>query len=491
MGYTKARSQTYARIWIFAGEALVTGLGGRLTVFLVFALSRLAIFSSDQRESTLSLVNVRYAVEAQRAAYRGMSLYQLHEETRRLEDPSSPAAERAVEYPPLAILWMRATTFFLDPVPPTGAVPDSWVKSAERANRIALFLVDLAGYGLLAVAGASAAQLAVYVMGGVLLFPLLYDRLDLLLGVLLLGAMVLLLRRREYWPPLLVLALAINFKVTPLVLVPLFVLGSLPAEVWPLRLGRRILVLAAKRLACLALFGALVFVPFLVRDGFATLGFLSYHAQRGLEIASVWNTLPIALGAAFRWPVSASLRFGAVELDSALSGALRTLSSVCTALVIPALTFGLWKLLARPEGVLARGGARTLAQANPRLFVRCAIVCLLTAILPAPVLSPQYLLWLVPLFALWEGRRQWAVCGVFLVICTLTTLHFPFLTSRVLGVLSVDEVSPLWARLLWPAPLICRNLLLVGFTAWLWLDTFREPASGRSAEGGSPPTPLL
>ena len=451
-------------------------LTGKPIVVLVFAVSRLVIVSCDQRDSTLAEVNVRYAIEAQRAASQGISFYRLHEENRRLEDPSSLAVERVVEYPPLTVLWMKAPAWFLAAAPKSGPAPDGYVKAVKRANQIAMFLVDLCGFGLLALIGVTAAQLGVYAAGGLLLFPLLYDRLDLLLGVLLLGAMVLLVKKWPFWAPLAVLATAINFKMTPLVLVPLFVLGTVPAEALSTPSGARPWGAIGKRLAILLVIGAALFLPFFANDGFATLDFLRYHAMRGLEIESVWNTVPIAVAAIFQWPAHTSLRFGAVELKTAVSGPLRMMASVYTAAVIPVLAFVLWRLLAM-LGASAKGRREvTLAQANPALFVRYAVLCLLTAIVGAHVLSPQYLLWLVPLVALWEGRLQWCVWGAFLAICFLTTASFPFMFNRLIHVMMASKELPLWSRLLWPAPLIARNLLLVGFTVWLWIETLRKPA---------------
>src|SRR5471030_3218627 len=249
--------------------SIVTRLSGRLIVFLVFTVSRLAILASDQRESTLTGVNVRYAFEAQRAASLGMSIYKLHAESRQLEDAAIPPVERLVEYPPLTILWMKVPTWLLDPIPKTGSAPDPWVRAAKWANRIAMFVVDLCGFGILALIGATGAQLAVYTAGGLLLFPVLYDRFDLLLGVLLLGAMVLLLRKRPSWAPLTVLAVAINLKITPLVLVPLFVLGTLPENALSSPSGARPWGLIGRRLAMLSALGAALFLPFFVKDGFS------------------------------------------------------------------------------------------------------------------------------------------------------------------------------------------------------------------------------
>jgi hypothetical protein len=368
---------------------------------------------------------------------------------------------------------MKAIAWLIPPAPPDGPLPLRYVKNAERAYQIAMFLVDLCGFGLLAMLGASLAQLGVYASGGLLLFPVLYDRLDLLLGILLLLALALLLKRVPYAAALAVLAVAINFKMTPLVLVPVFVMGTLPVEA--LRSKSRIWLLAGKRLVLLGLLGVAVIIPFLLEDAAGALGFLGYHAKRGLEIASVWNTLPIALGAAIGWPVRASLSFGAVELTSPISGVLRALSSICTTAVIPVLALALWKLSARRAGRLT--GGRTLAQTDGAFVTRYAIVSLLTAVVVAPVLSPQYFLWLTPLMPLWDGNSRRYVWLGFLAICALTTVHYPFFTGNVLGALTPEDGLSLPARLFWTAPLILRNILLVAYTAWLWKETLETPAA--------------
>jgi len=441
------------------------------------------LLSSDPPGSTLMGVNVMYAFEAQRAESLGISFYEMHQRNVELNNPASLPEERVIEYPPLTILWMKVPTWFLDPIPKSGMVPDAVMERAKRANLIAMFLVDVCGFGLLALAGATAAQLAVYWAGGLLLFPLLYDRFDLLLGVLLLGAVLLLVRKRPHWAPLTVLAAAINFKMAPLVLAPLFVLGTLPADSLPALAGAPPWRLIGRRLALLTAVGVALFLPFFAKDGFATLDFLRYHAMRGLQIESVWNTLPVAMAAIFRWPARVTERFGAAELQSALSSPLRVIASVATVAVIPVLAFALWKLLNRRETSSMRRGAVTVAQANPELFVRCTVLCLLTAIVVAHVLSPQYLLWLVPLVALWEGRTRRWVWSLFLAICALTTWCYPFGAGSLLDALSAASRLGPWSRLLAVTPLIARNLLLVGVTVWLWIETFRGEPREQGVKG--------
>jgi hypothetical protein len=424
----------------------------RAVVFVLFLISRIVLLSSDVPGSTLLAVNVTYGFEVQRAAALGVSFYHLHAVNRADDEPNSPEAERQVEYPPLAIAWMCLPNLFLEPLPKTGLAPDSLSEAAKQANRIAMFVVDLVVFALLVWIGAGAASLATYSAAGLLLFPLLYDRMDLLLGLFLVAAVAAVMRKLPAWVCLAVLAVAINFKLTPLVLVPVFVLGTLSAD--EIASWKAI----ARRAAVLALLTAGLFLPFLARDGAPALGFLQYHAARGLQLESLWSTLPLTLTAWFQIPTTVMMRFGAAEIQSNTTGALLALSSLAMALVIPAVAFIFWKMLR------ARGSA------SPALLINCSVVFLLAAVLTSKVLSPQYLLWIAPLIALWKGRRPWLVWSVFLATCVLTTLCFPFGYDRLVSSILHAGTLPLGTRLIGIAPLIFRNLLLVALTVLCWRD---------------------
>jgi hypothetical protein len=275
--------------------------------------------------------------------------------------------------------------------------------------------------------------LAVYAGAGVLLFPLLYDRMDLLLGVLLLAALAARWRKLPDWVPLALLAVAINFKLTPLVLVPVFVLGGSWKDA-----ARRTMILGAITIG--------IFLPFFLRDGMATLGFLQYHAARGLQIEAIWSTIPDALAALFRVPVQVGTRFGAWEVQSSITGALLVMSSISMVLVLPA---SVWLAL----------------RERPPL-----VLLLLIGILASKVFSPQYLLWIVPLIVLWEGpRRNWIWAG-FLLICALTTLCYPLGYDRMLNAVGRAGTLDFGTRLVGFAPLLLRNLLLVALTILCWRD---------------------
>jgi len=194
----------------------------------------------------------------------------------------------------------------------------------------------------------------------------------------------------------------------------------------------------------------------------------------------------------FRIPSGTPIRFGAVELDSALAGVLRTLSTIATVALIPVLSVVLWKkIVGQPEPSATRIPDPPLpqAQANPSLFSRYALVFLLTAIAVAPVFSPQYLLWVLPLVAMWDGRRPCLVWAGFFVICALTSWCYPFNYTALLLVTQAGKGFSAGYRLLGAAPLVARNLLLVGLTVVCWRDTASAAPAGSIAPDATPAVP--
>ena len=112
----------------------------------------------------------------------------------------------------------------------------------------------------------------------------------------LLGLTLLASRLHWIWS-FLVLALAINFKVVPIILVPVWAAASLPLASLvhpPGRLPRAALGLFFLRCACLVLLAALCLLPFYLSSGEACLGFLAYHKDRGIEVQSLYSTWLLA-----------------------------------------------------------------------------------------------------------------------------------------------------------------------------------------------------
>jgi hypothetical protein len=108
---------------------------------------------------------------------------------------------------------------------------------------------------------------------------------------------------------------------------------------------------------------------------------------------------------------------------------------------------------------------------EPRAFTRYAAALILAFMLGSKVLSPQYVIWLLPLVPLGAGGLPGlALSAAFLAVCYLTTQVFPIHYDDLLSLRSPG-----------PELLLARNLLLVFLWGLLlWLPGGRTPAKEAS-----------
>jgi hypothetical protein len=218
----------------------------------------------------------------------------------------------------------------------------------------------------------------------------------------------------------------------------------------PLALQRRGVVRGyATFLVVLALF----FGSALVLAGGAFLESFGYHAARGLQVESLAASILIALGLVS----GVAFEYGAFEV--------RGVGDDLAASVSVAVT-GAWLLITalvmyRKHRVGGFGGAG---------FPRYAAALILAFMLGSKVLSPQYVIWLLPLVPLSFGGVAGAgISAVFVAACWATTQVFPTHYADLLSFRSPG-----------PELLLGRNLLLV----LLWVLLLAVPA-GISEKGAS------
>lgn len=352
-------------------------------------------------------------------------------EAEAIESGSKPYAGQELEYPPLSI-----------PVLLAPALPGDSLSSYATAFHLEMLAFDLAIVLLLAlwlrggpreVLGA----LAVYTLGtlalsGVVLgdsdidpAPLALARFDLVPAALLLAA--LLAReavRSATWGFLLGAAIAV--KAFPLAALPALARG----EVRP----RRATVAAAVPIA-VALGLALGW-----QDDF--LSALDYHRERGLQIESLAAT-PLELGAIDDTSKAAEYGSGSFNYTGRGADAAR------------AVTVG---LLVFVFGLVAWAGWRARTAR-----MRYATALLAVIVVLAPVLSPQFLLWLLPVSAAAYGLSPHNV--VLLAAAVMTQLMLGFY-ARVAVDFDGEFVWRLAARnglLLVYLVLVCAPILRTGF----------------------------
>ncbi|NUR76587.1 MAG: DUF2029 domain-containing protein [Thermoleophilia bacterium] len=316
-----------------------------------------------------------------------------------------PYRDFAVEYPPGALV--------------------VFILPAEFGDYASAFAWEMAVCGVLLVVAVATirARAGLYVaLAPVLAGSLILSRFDLwpaLLGVAALGAL-LRERHRLGWG---LLGAGVAAKLWPFVLVPL-------ALVWSYRAGRARAALVGLAVAAVA------FVPFALLAPRGLWESVRGQAVRPLQIESLGASLFTTFGHPHVITTHGSQ-------NVAGHGAVGTVFAVLqvTALVAVWIAF-------------ARGPAT-----GPRLLrYSAAAVCAFVAF--GKVLSPQFLLWLIPLVPLVRGRRGLAATALLTAALLLTQVWFPdsyfdYVGSfRHAGVVLVRDVTlvVLLAVLVWPEP---------------------------------------
>jgi hypothetical protein len=214
-------------------------------------------------------------------------------------------------------------------------------------------------------------------------------------------------------------------KVYPAFLVPL-----LAIEAWR-RAGRREAVVVMGFAAGTTL---LFLAPFLVLAPAGVISTATDQASRPLQVESIAGSLLLVLHVTAGLATSVVHTFHSDNLDGHRAAVLATAQSVAQA----ASLLGLWAWYARGDP----GGRR---------FVTAAAALTVAYVAFGKILSPQYLIWLIPLVPLVRGGRG-VVASVLLALALLVTAaYFPARYDELL------IEAPGWM----PAIVLGRDLLLL------------------------------
>jgi glycosyl transferase family 87 len=232
-----------------------------------------------------------------------------------------------------------------------------------------------------------------------LLGSVVLSRFDLWPAALTAGALAALVSDRNRLG-LGALGLAFATKLYPAALLPLAV-----AWVWR-RAGRREAAIG------LASFGAValaVFLPFVALAPHGVWDALTRQTERPLQIESLGAGVLLALHQMAGLGLTMRSSYGSQNLAGAGPDALAAVQTAVQLAVLVAI----WVWFAR-------------GPADRERFVRAAaaVVCAFVAF--GKVLSPQFLIWLIPLVPLVRGRRGLAAAGLLGAALVLTQLWFPY-----------------------------------------------------------------
>jgi hypothetical protein len=305
--------------------------------------------------------------------------------------------------------------------------------SASQASFIDLFSVEMAlalvatllltalGARRLRGSGAWILPAATFALAAVLLYPVAVTRYDAVVALTLGLAVYFAALGGRYLP----LAYASLGFGTAAKFVPAL-------AVLPLALTRRGAVRScAVFLAVVALF----FVPFAVLGGQGLLQTFTYQAERGLQVESLAASVLIFL----RSITSIVFEHGAFEVRGEGVDLASSFSPLLTLLLLAVTGFAMWWEFRRCGGL------------GVEAFPRHAAALILAFMLGSRVLSPQYMIWLLPLVPLSAGGFVGVIiCALFLAACFTTTLVFPIHYGDLLSF-----------RYPGPELLLARNMLLI------------------------------
>ena len=347
-----------------------------------------------------------------------------------------PYRDFPIEYPPGAL--------------PAFALPAVGRPSFSFYHREFQLWMALCGVGALAAMwwalrslGASleraAAALCFFAVAPLLLGSVILYRYDLWPAALTVAGLAALLARRERLG-LAALGLGVAAKAFPAVAIP-------PAlvYVWRTR-GRR------EALLCLGVAVAVavvVIVPFLALAPHGVWESIVRQTTRPLQIESLGAALLLAAHHVGGLGLTMVSSHGSQNLAGSLPHAA---GSVSTGLLVAALA-AIWIAAAR-------------GPATPERLVRWSAASLTAFIAFDKVLSPQFLIWLLPVVPLVRGRRGLAASGLLALALLLTQVWFPI---RYFDLVHFDAF-PSWV-------LLARDLVLLALLAVL---TAPAPARPRS-----------
>jgi hypothetical protein len=355
-----------------------------------------------------------------------------------------PYRDFSFEYPPLAILPLLLPRLVLEVIGGQ-AVRYGWLLIAENAVLVvatAACLVPLVRRGW--SAGSASRTIAGY---GLLVAatPVLFWRFDAFPTLLMMIGLVAF----GYGGRLssgLALGAGVAAKIFPIVVVPVLAAADLLRR----DLVKPLLLVVGVAIPVVVL-GAVTWIG----AGTGELYFVQYHADRGVQLESLLASIAM-VAQLFGAPAGRVFNdFGAFQIDSPLLASMPWLGGLIAVVLIGALGVSTF--------VRFRADIAGHGQVQPQTLVTQVLASLLLVLLAYRVLSPQFLVWILPVAALRPRAEFWAI----FLLCLLTFAVYP---------LAYNALVALDTRAM--ALLIARNALMLGLFVWLigWSTT----ASSRS-----------
>jgi len=249
--------------------------------------------------------------------------------------------------------------------------------------------------------------LSIYTLGVLAVGPIIIQTYDLIPAVMTLAAIYLfwLEKHNASWA---MLALGTLTKIYPIVIAPIFLLIYFKnRQLKQIRDG--VVTFLA---VCL-----ITILPFIVLGSGSILSLVSYHSQRPVQIESTYSAIVLVLAKLGFTTVRAEYSFGSLNIINPTATVLATLSPYIMVVSLLIVYWFIYRQVKPGKSQFTRLGAY-------------ALLVLAITMATSKVLSPQYFVWLIPIFPLICGRWRTPILAIFILIGGLTYEIFPVLYSE-------------------------------------------------------------
>jgi len=269
--------------------------------------------------------------------------------------------------------------------------------------------------------------LSIYTLAVLAVGPIIIQTFDIIPAVMTLAAIYLFWRGKHNasWA---LLALGTLTKIYPIVIAPIFLLIYFKnRQLKQIRDGAVTFLVVC----------VITILPFVILGSGSILNLVSYHTQRGVQIESTYSALVLTLAKLGFTTVSAAFSYGSLNIVSPTATVLATLSTYILVVSLLIVYWFIYRQVKPGKSQFTRLGAY-------------ALLTIAITMATSKILSPQYFVWLIPIFPLICGRWRTPILAIFIVIGGLTYDIFP---------LHYAELQSFQATAV--AILVVRDILLV------------------------------
>ena len=191
-------------------------------------------------------------------------------------------------------------------------------------------------------------------------------------------------------------------------------------------------------------------LPFIIFGLSGLLSFLQFHSERGLEIESLYSSLIWVSSKLFGLPeISTNIDHGALNLVSTWSLGLAHVSTyIVVGGVLVFYAYSWWA-----------SGSRRRKKLDFEWLLQAAFIITVWFIISNKVLSPQYMIWLLPFVAFLKFNKIWLL-GIVLI---LSTTAYPFMSK------AFQDLEGLPMNIT-----LARNIFLLVLFVWQLLDFIKD-----------------